>query len=166
LIGDATFEEAVHATGIHQLDFISAGTTPPNPAELLGSQRMVDLLQKLRGLYDTIVLDAPPLLAVTDASILVSLSDRVAVVLEAGGVQIKAAQRLKELLEEAHAPVAGLILNDKTGKGMEYYASYRGRSGKYKYGYGYYSSGYSDEGSEPVSSGWWQSVKGFFRFRR
>jgi len=166
LIGDATFEEAVHATGIHQLDFISAGTTPPNPAELLGSQRMVDLLQELRGRYDTIVLDAPPLLAVTDASILTSLSDRVAVVLEAGGVQIKAAQRLRELLDEAQAPVAGLILNDKTGKGMEYYASYRGRSGKYKYGYGYYSSGYSDEASEPVSSGWWQTVKGFFRFRR
>ena len=135
LVGDVTVDQVIHKTGIHKLDFISAGTTPPNPAELLGGSVLRELLQELRKDYETIVLDAPPMLAVTDSSILTTLSDVVVVVLEAGGVKIKAAKRLAELLEEAHAPAAGFVLNDKDGKVYEYYGSYGGQ-----YGYGYYSS--------------------------
>lgn len=131
LVGDATVAEVIHKTGIHQLDFISAGTVPPNPVELLGGDVMRELLDKLNEDYDTIVLDAPPMLAVTDSSVLTTLCDVVMVVLEVGGVKIKAAQRLKELLELAHAPVAGFVLNDKDGKGQDYYGYYRDQ-----YGYG------------------------------
>ena len=143
LVGDVELEQVVHATGIFNLDFISAGTTPPNPAELLGSELMRALVEQLRERYDTIILDAPPLLPVTDAALLTAFSDRVVMVLEAGNVPQKAAERSVEVLQTAQAPVAGFIFNDKSGKGAEYYSSYGDR---YGYGYGYYGGGYySDE---------------------
>lgn len=145
LVGDCTFEQIIHKTGIKSLDFISAGTTPPNPAEILGSDAMEKVLEAFRDQYDTIVLDAPPMLAVTDASLLTTFSDQVLVVLEAGGVRIKAARRLAELLQAARASVVGIALNDKTGRGAEYYSYYRDRYGKYGYAYGYYSSGDDEE---------------------
>ncbi|MBE0597727.1 MAG: polysaccharide biosynthesis tyrosine autokinase [Desulfuromonadales bacterium] len=136
LIGDATIAAAVHATGIFNLDFISAGTVPPNPAELLGSTAMRELIEKLRTDYDLILLDAPPALAVTDAAVLTPLADRTIVVLQVGGVSTKAAQRTLEILRTTPTPIAGLVLNDKTNKGVDYYGYY-GRYGKYAYGYGY-----------------------------
>ena len=142
LVGDATLEQITLQTGINSLDFISAGTTPPNPAELLGSERMAELIEELRSGYDTIILDAPPMLAVTDASLLTAVSDLIILVLEAGGVRIKAAQHMAELLRSAQSPVAGIAFNDKSGKGAEYYTYYRDRYGRYgsQYGYGYYAS--------------------------
>jgi len=141
LVGDVKTEEVIHQTGIHKLDFISAGTTPPNPAELLSGDVVRDQLKLFRDDYDMIVLDAPPMLAVTDSSILTALSDVVLVVLQAGGVKIKVAQRLAEMLEAVQAPTAGFVLNDKTGKGYEYYGSYRDQ-----YGYGYYGSDDEEDG--------------------
>ena len=134
LIGDVEIEKTIHRTGINQLDFISAGMTPPNPSELIGSSRMGDILDDLTNEYDSVILDAPPLLAVTDASLLSIYADMALLVLEAGRVQVKAAQRMKELLDSLQIKVAGLVLNDKTGKGMEYYSYYRDRYGKYGYG--------------------------------
>ena len=142
LVGDAELVKIIQQTGIHSLDFISAGTTPPNPAELLGSSRMAALIEELRSSYDTILLDAPPMLAVTDASLLTALGDLVVLVLEAGGVKVKAAQHMADLLRTAQAPVAGIAFNDKSGKGAAYYNYYRDGYGRYgyQYGYGYYSS--------------------------
>ena len=138
LVGDCAVEDIIRKTQVGQLNVISAGTNPPNPAELLGSARMTELIERLRVDYDFIVLDAPPMLAVTDSTLLAALADLVVVVLEAGGVKVKAAQRMKELLQTARAPVAGLALNDKSGKGFEYYSYYRDQYGRYGYGqYGY-----------------------------
>lgn len=158
LIGDVEIDAAVHKTGINHLDFISAGLTPPNPAELVGSSRMANILDQLKSEYDTILLDAPPLLAVTDAALLSEFADQAIVVLEAGRVQVRALQRVKELLGTLQVKVAGLVLNDKSGKGMEYYSYYRDRYSKYGYGrYGYYSSGYGQE-SQPK-----RGLRDFFR---
>jgi tyrosine-protein kinase Etk/Wzc len=135
LVGDADLEKAVRATGLYNLDFISAGTVPPNPAELLGSERMRKMLEELRGRYDTILLDAPPTLAVTDAAVLTTFADATVMVVEIGGVGAKAAQRAMEVLRSTRTPLAGLILNDKRNRGVEYYGYY-GRYGKYAFGYG------------------------------
>lgn len=87
-----------------------------------------------------------PFLAVTDAPVLTMVSDVVVLVMEAGRVPIKAAQHMREILGRLNAPIAGIVMNDKTGKGEQY--SYYGRSyygkaygyrGGYGYGYGYYS---------------------------
>ncbi len=143
LIGDVEVEAAIHATGIRALDFVSAGMTPPNPAELVGSGKMREFLDNVRQQYDFILLDAPPILAVTDTSILSELSDQLLLVLEVGRVQVRAAQRMKELVSSMQIDVAGMVINDKAGKGQEYYSD---RYGRYGYGqYGYYSSGYDEE---------------------
>lgn len=147
LVGDATLEQAIHPTGLYNLDFISAGTTPPNPAELLGSEAMAKALKDLRGLYDTILLDAPPLLAVTDAAVLTTQADLVLLVLQVGRVPLKLAGRTRDVLNSVQAPVAGIILNDKSGKGAQYYGYY-GRGSYSAYGYGY------EETAEPKKRFW------------
>ncbi len=134
LTGDATIEDAVHNTDIPGLRLVSAGTTPPNPSELLGSAAMQRFLEQERVNFDHIVIDAPPVLAVTDAPILTATADMVIVIMEAGRVPLKAAQRMREMLTAIKAPVAGLVMNDKSGKGETYGYHY----GKY-YQYGYYS---------------------------
>jgi tyrosine-protein kinase Etk/Wzc len=142
LAGDMTVDKVLKHTRIPGLDFISSGITPPNPAELLGSRRMKEMMATLRDKYDTIIIDAPPVLAVTDAQLLTAISDMVVVVIEAGRVPVKAARQMREMLESVNAPVAGMILNDKTGKGSEHYGyGYHGGKyyGYYGYGYGYYS---------------------------
>ena len=136
LVGDASLEQAIRPTGLFNLDFISAGTTPPNPAELLGSEAMTSVLAQLRQRYDTILLDAPPLLAVTDAAVLTTQADLVLLVLQVGRVPVKLAGRSRDVLGSVQAPVAGVILNDKSGKGVQYYGYY-GRGGYSAYGYGY-----------------------------
>ena len=138
LTGDITFAKAIHDTGIDELDLISAGTNPPNPSELLGSEAMRQLITTQRKNYDYIVIDAPPVMAVSDAPVLTSVCDLVVLVVEAGRVPIKIAQRMREMLSTIKAPVAGIVFNDKSGKGetYEYYGSrYYGKG----YGYGYYS---------------------------
>jgi tyrosine-protein kinase Etk/Wzc len=157
LTGDVTFAEAKHNTVISGLDLISAGTNPPNPSELLGSEAMRLFLLTQRENYDHIVIDAPPVLAVSDAPVLTAISDLVVLVMEAGRVPIKVAKHMRETLSALHVPIAGLVLNDKTGKG-ESYGYYGGRyyrhgKGKrygngygYGYGYGYYSD---DEQTKP-----------------
>src|SRR6266567_1321825 len=127
LTGDTTFTTACHNSGLPGVDLISAGTTPPNPAELLGSEAMRRFLETHRDGYDHIVIDAPPALAVTDAPVLTAMSDMVLVVMEAGRVPLKAAQRMREMLASIQAPVAGLVVNDRSGRAESY---------------GYYGSGY------------------------
>ena len=160
LTGDVTFAEAKHNTGISGLDLITAGTTPPNPSELLCSEAMRQFLLTQRENYDYIVLDAPPVMAVTDAPVLTAIVDMTILVMETMRVPVKVAQHMRDLLLGFHNLIAGLVLNDKTGKG-ESYSYYGGRYYRYGkgkrngYGYGYYS----DE--EPKPKGkvyWWEKL--------
>lgn len=139
LVGDAKVEDVIKPTGLFQLDFLPSGAVPPNPAELLDSERMKNLLNDLRDQYDIILLDAPPVLAVTDATILTALAEQVVWVMSVGGVSIKAARRVKEIMDGTKAPLVGFVLNDKNQEGQGYYGSYGGYGsyGRYGYGYGY-----------------------------
>jgi len=172
LTGDITFEEAKHDTGIPGLDMIAAGTTPPNPAELLGSEEIRQFLLTQRENYDFIIIDAPPVLAVTDAPVLTIVADIVILVMEAGRVPVKAAQHMRETLAITKVPVAGLVLNDKTGKGESYgyyggryyrygkgYGSGYGSGYGYGYGYGYYSD--DDQSKSPKKVFWWTKFTAF-----
>lgn len=146
LAGDVPVDGILHDTGIPGLSLLTAGTTPPNPAELLGSEKMADLLIALREQYDHIIIDAPPVLAVTDAPLLTSRCDMVLVVLETERVPVKAAQRMVEMLANVHAPVGGIVINDKSGASMERYGYYGRKYSGYGYGYGYgYGGGYYAE---------------------
>lgn len=140
LAGDITAVEAIQSSKVEGLHLLQAGTTPPNPSELLGSDAMSLLIGEMREVYDHIIIDAPPVLAVTDAPLLTQISDVVIMVLEVGRVPAKAALRTREMLIAAAAPVAGIVLSDKSS-----------RSGGYGYGYGY---GYSTD--ETQKKPWWR----------
>jgi tyrosine-protein kinase Etk/Wzc len=157
LAGDVAAASVLHNTGIPNLSLITAGTTPPNPAELLGSEKMADLLTALREQYDHIIIDAPPVLAVTDAPLLTNRCDLVLVVLETERVPVKAAQRMVEMLTNVRAPVGGIVINDKSNTSMERYGYY----GRNYSTYDYYAE---DEESQAELSRkrkqkvWWQRV--------
>jgi tyrosine-protein kinase Etk/Wzc len=118
-----------------RMDFLPAGSIPPNPAEILDSARMARLLDKVRAHYDYVVLDAPPVLPVTDAQILAPKVDINLVVLEPCRVPEKAALQMVESLRAVDARIAGVILNDKSGRGFKYYGNYNYYGNKYYRGY-------------------------------
>jgi tyrosine-protein kinase Etk/Wzc len=129
-----------------KLDFLPAGTVPPNPAEILESKRMGKLLDKVRERYDYVVIDAPPVLPVTDTQILAPKVDINLIVIEPCRVPEKAAMQMVESLRSVDAKIAGVILNDKSGRGFKYYGNYG------YYGNKYYR-GYYGEENEEVKTG-------------
>lgn len=76
-------------TGISNLDLLTAGTIPPNPSELIGSRRMMEVLNELKGMYDMIVIDSPPIGAVTDGVLLSTMADATVLVTRAKRTKIE-----------------------------------------------------------------------------
>ena len=111
LAGSLTLEEGVQATPVSGLAFLSRGTIPPNPAELLGSRRMRDILQVLRERFDFVLIDSPPTIAVSDAAVLSQLCDGVVLVMHGQKTTTEMARRAVERLEMAHARILGVVLN-------------------------------------------------------
>ncbi|MDI3257686.1 MAG: CpsD/CapB family tyrosine-protein kinase [Kyrpidia sp.] len=123
LIGARDLAHTAVPVQVDGLDVLTSGPLPPNPAELLGSRPMKALLEMAVRQYDLVILDAPPLLPVTDAGILASLTDGVLWVIRAGWVPREAALKARQLLELANARILGVVLNDKpkNGDGYDYY---------------------------------------------
>ncbi|MCY8232288.1 CpsD/CapB family tyrosine-protein kinase [Priestia endophytica] len=121
LTRQATLEKTVKTTKQENLWVLTSGPIPPNPSELLGSRGMNALLEKAKNEYDIIILDSPPVLAVTDAQVLSNLTDGVVLVVSSGKTQIDSAKKTKELLESARAKILGVILNNKKVQKNQYY---------------------------------------------
>ncbi|HVZ38376.1 MAG TPA: polysaccharide biosynthesis tyrosine autokinase [Candidatus Kapabacteria bacterium] len=137
LVGNIPLDEAIYTTKIPNLDLLTSGSIPPNPSELLGSRPMRDLLESLRGRYDTIIVDSPPTAAVTDAVILATLADISIVVVRAHKTKIEFLQKTRDALERVFVSPLGVVLNDfdvsqSYGSSYKYYRYY-------KY-YGYYGN--------------------------
>jgi capsular exopolysaccharide synthesis family protein len=150
LAGDLNLKSVVHSTSIEGLDLLTAGIIPPNPSELLGSEAMGRLTVEMRDSYSHVIIDAPPVLAVTDAPLLTQISDLVVVVLETGRVPLKAAQRTRDTLLAASAPLAGIVVSDRTSAALGY---------GYGYGHGY-GYGYGDTSDGPTKKPWWKFGRG------
>jgi len=136
LTGNATLQQAVVRSPLLPTLFIlTAGTPPPNPAELLASSNMRDILAELREEYDHIIVDTPPTLSVTDAVVMSTRADAVVLVIRSGQTTKQALRRSRELLLQVNARVAGVLLNavDLTSPDYYYYYEYQG-----KYGHRYY----------------------------
>jgi capsular exopolysaccharide synthesis family protein len=112
LVGDAGVREAVRPNVLPNLDFLPSGPFPPNPSELLNSAPMIQLLGELQERYDQIVLDSPPVLAVTDAAILASSMDGVVLVLRSGETEQHSAERAVDQLRRLGVRVLGAVLNE------------------------------------------------------
>jgi capsular exopolysaccharide synthesis family protein len=108
---------------------LPAGATPPNPAELLGSRRTEQLLDDLNKIADVVIIDTPPVLAVTDSTILAAKSDGVLLVSSMRQTQRGAAQRASETLESDHVRMLGVVLNRCEASSNYYgYGAYYGEN--------------------------------------
>jgi capsular exopolysaccharide synthesis family protein len=134
LMGGASHAEVTLPTGVENLSVMVSGPTPPNPVELLGSDRMTTLLERLSESYDLVVLDTPPVLVASDAAILSRQVDGTIFVVRAGTTQSAALRDGIERLGAVGTHVMGTVINDPEGE-LAKFASYYG----YEYD-GYYEA--------------------------
>ena len=134
LTGSTTLEAAITRTAIlPNLFVLPAGTPPPNPAELLASSNMRDVLAQLREQYDHIVVDTPPSLSVTDAVVLSPRADAVVLVIRSGQTTKQSLRRARDILAQVSAKVIGVLLNavDLSSPDYYYYYEYQGKYAQY-----------------------------------
>lgn len=105
------FCEAISKCNIENLDLLTSGPIPLDPAELLESDKMKELLSHIKPLYDLILVDSPSVLEVTDTKVLANLCDGVILVVQKAKTKLEAAQESKKVLEFAKAPLVGVIVN-------------------------------------------------------
>jgi succinoglycan biosynthesis transport protein ExoP len=128
LTGKSTLQEAVTSIpAVPSLHLLPAGPIAPMPAELLGSLQMQRLVEGLRANYDFILIDTPPVLTVTDAAVLVSISDGVVLVLRYGQASRNVVARASEILLRSGAHLLGVVLNAVDLQSSDY-AEYYGRA--------------------------------------
>ncbi|MEL7564777.1 MAG: CpsD/CapB family tyrosine-protein kinase [Dehalobacterium sp.] len=125
ITGYCSLDEAVRDSRMPNLQVLTSGPIPPNPAELIGSKSMDRLLELVKDNYEIVLIDAPPAIAVADPIILAGKCDGVIVVVRAGLTKLNALKETKELLKKAEAPVIGTVLNDSRMKEGYYYKGYR-----------------------------------------
>jgi capsular exopolysaccharide synthesis family protein len=142
LLGRVTVEDAIQKHADSELDVLASGAIPPNPAELIQSNAMADLIKQLRADYDMVVVDAPPLLPVTDAALLATQADGALLVVRYGRTTRDQLAQAAERLRQVDANPVGVVLNMVPNK--------RSATGYgYGYGYGYAPSQPLDETSRP-----------------
>ena len=133
LVGKIELDEAIVKTNIDNLFIMPCGTLPPNPSELLGSKSMKACIAELKTMFDIILFDSPPIMAVTDAAVLSSEVDGIILVVKAGQTDRNAVQRSYDILKNIPNHIIGALLNVVNIEGI--YGSY------YYYYYHYYYYG-------------------------
>jgi capsular exopolysaccharide synthesis family protein len=128
--GQATFQEILRKSEVNNLFYITAGTIPPNPSEILSSTQMESFLEKLKNDFDYIIIDSPPVIAVTDSEIISSLVDGTLLVVSANNTEMELMEKAVQLLSHEHSSFIGVLLNNFT---------YRSGYGSYYKYYYYYS---------------------------
>lgn len=123
LIGDKTLEDSISSASIDNLDVMSSGPIPPNPAELLASKKMIALLDHAKTLYDMVIIDSPPTLAVTDSQILSQIVDGTLLVVRSRQTEYEGAIKAADALKKGNGRILGTVLNDteKTTENSYYY---------------------------------------------
>jgi capsular exopolysaccharide synthesis family protein len=125
LAGTSTLEEAVqHVPEVPNLDILPSGPVPPFPTEMLGSETMRELMERLGKKYTHVVIDSPPVLSVTDAVVVGRMVDAVVLVVRHGKSNKNVMRRARDLLARSGAPMAGLVLNAVDVNSPDYYGYY------------------------------------------
>ncbi len=141
LTGKVSIEDAVQKTNVENIWIIPSGPIPPNPAELLNSDKMKGMMDEFKKRFDVILFDSPPLLVVVDAVIISSFVDSTVFIIEAGKTTRKPFLQAVEELKRAKAKVIGVLFNEVKAKGEGHYSPY------YHY-YRYRSHYYEEEEKE------------------
>lgn len=149
LAGKADYMDAMCETNVPGLYVTFSGPVPPNPSELLGGEKFASVIQRLKEIFDYVIIDTPPLGSVIDAAVAAKNCDGVVLVIENNAISYKFAQRVKDQLDKAESRILGVVLNkvDMTGKG--YYGHYGRYYGKY---YGKYYGRYGEDSIERKAS--------------
>ena len=124
------FEEALCTSNYEGLDLMTCGHIPPNPSELLASERMKELLDASRARYDYVFIDLPPILETADAGVLTQYLTAYLLVVRAGYSKVDAVCEIVDVMEGMHANLAGFVLNDVSMRGGNY--SYYSHYSKYQ----------------------------------
>lgn len=124
LSGQAELSNILYNTQIPNFDVIFSGRFPPNPVELLGSDRFISLVDELRDLYDYVIIDSPPLGTVIDAAVIASHCDGSIIVITPGKIPYTECLDVKEQLTKSGCRILGAILNDIYAKRTKYYKKY------------------------------------------
>lgn len=137
LFGRAEIDEIFKQTEVENLYLVPCGIVPPNPSELLGSEKMKEFIEYLKSNYDMVIFDTPPLVAVTDALILANQVDGVLLVASAGKTEIDVIDKAREMIHRVGGNIIGVLLNnfDASATYGTYYRYYR----YYRY-YDYYGA--------------------------
>ncbi|WP_160725758.1 CpsD/CapB family tyrosine-protein kinase [Bacillus sp. USDA818B3_A] len=122
-----TLEKVIVDTEEKNLFVLTSGPIPPNPAELLSSKAMEQFFQEALEVFDIILFDTPPLLAVTDAQILANKCEGTILVVSSGKTESDQAVKAKEMLDAAQGKLLGVVLNNKKLQNANYYYYYGGK---------------------------------------
>jgi capsular exopolysaccharide synthesis family protein len=148
-LSEALIQEGLHLNGalqpagVDNLVLLTTGAIPPNPAEILGSQKMAGLMDLVGAEAERVIIDSPPVSAVTDAVVLAGVADGVLLVIEAGKTRLGPALQVREQLARVGANVVGVVLNKVPVR----------RDGYYYSNYYYYYSGYYAADQQPRRRG-------------
>ncbi|WP_239720707.1 MULTISPECIES: polysaccharide biosynthesis tyrosine autokinase [unclassified Mammaliicoccus] len=125
IINKTDYSKAIHKTDIVNLDLLTSGAIPPNPSELIGSEKSLEVFEYLRNEYDFIIIDTPPVNTVTDAQLFAEIAKYVVYVVDVQKNDRNAVKKGKELIEKAGAKILGVVLNkapeDKSSSYYYYY---------------------------------------------
>ena len=128
LAKDRAVDKCIQETELENLYVLTAGAIPPNPAEILSSEKMKNLIEDLKNMYDYIFIDTPPIGLVTDAGVLSSFIDGVVLVVKSESVEKKYLEETKKKLDAVDARILGAILNSYKSEQKDYnYYSYYGK---------------------------------------
>lgn len=138
LSGQHTLDDALLRWNRGAFTVLPSGMTPPNPSEMLGSRQMKEVLATLRGAFDVVIIDAPPLLPVTDGAIVTAASDGAILIVRWGKTTREQVAAAVNAIEQVDGALLGTVMNFVPSSRRRY-------SYKYNYGYGYgYNAGYGD----------------------
>ena len=144
ILAGLTDSITVSKTDIENLSVLTAGKIPPNPSELLASERTDKLLAFVKQHYDCVFIDTPPVNLVTDPTAFATKSTGYIMVIKSGVTDTQSTKKAVESLQSLGANIVGFVLNDATeANGMKYYSYGKYRGYKYKSKYGYYSYNYN-----------------------
>ncbi len=149
VVGEARLEEIVrelHPEGYGPLHIIFAGRKPPSPADFFASQAFAEVLRRLAGEYEVVVIDAPPVHAAPEIQVLATQVDAVLFLVDAEHTDKRTARAAMEKLSQAHAPVVGAVINRAPPQYFGYY------------GYYYYRKRYHYYADESASSPFWKRL--------
>lgn len=130
LINQNPLNAVIQKTGIENLSFVSGGTTPPNPSELLASHKAREFIAKVKEDFDFILFDSPPSGMLTDAAIISSMVDGTIIVVQSGKTSKRVLPRINQIMENAKARIIGVIVNKAHANAANfqyYYSAYYGK---------------------------------------